>query len=340
MHRRRLGTSGTSRTSQTGQARWTSPCIPASPLTESNKLDSHPSNPVTTTTALGRSPSSGNSNGSSELEPLTKTALTKSQSEASAQQPRAYFALASQVRMRQDETTMDNKPAAAGQSAFAGFRHSSVALQSNEPRTATQATTLERPTGPSPLLPSASDPRASSHVRARLAGRSAMARPSSRTRRESADAVGGTPSCNTAAASHMPLEIGAWVPEAVAEAYRSSGLTHIFVWQAECLALRCFEDGVNLLVSAPTSAGKTLLAEILLFRLVDSLHAVLRGKDDQVSSMSRRCILSTSLLLGPLNCICARSFHLLYLSFSSAHVWNGGSAQCLSFRTLPWQARS
>lgn len=85
-----------------------------------------------------------------------------------------------------------------------------------------------------------------------------------------ASTVIDTPSSSGATAT-APLEISAWVPEAVAGVYRSSGVTHIFAWQAECLALRCFEDNVNLLVSAPTSAGKTLLAEILLFRCVSFL---------------------------------------------------------------------
>ena len=51
------------------------------------------------------------------------------------------------------------------------------------------------------------------------------------------------------------------VPRAVADAYASEGITHLFPWQID--ALRCsgsapWMNGENLVYTAPTSGGKTL----------------------------------------------------------------------------------
>ncbi|KAG5899170.1 hypothetical protein JTB14_029004 [Gonioctena quinquepunctata] len=64
--------------------------------------------------------------------------------------------------------------------------------------------------------------------------------------------------------------ISAWgLPEAVVEKYRARNLKLMFPWQAECLGN---ENVVikrrNLIYSAPTSAGKTLVAEILAIKTV------------------------------------------------------------------------
>ncbi|KAL3317475.1 hypothetical protein Ciccas_003867 [Cichlidogyrus casuarinus] len=59
----------------------------------------------------------------------------------------------------------------------------------------------------------------------------------------------------------------AYVPEIIYDFYLSIGVRSIFAWQAECLRL----PGVltrkkNLVYSAPTSAGKTLVAELILLK--------------------------------------------------------------------------
>lgn len=58
------------------------------------------------------------------------------------------------------------------------------------------------------------------------------------------------------------------LPEAVLEKYHSFGVKKMFEWQAECLLLGQVLEGKNLVYSAPTSAGKTLVAELLILKRV------------------------------------------------------------------------
>ncbi|CAH6792318.1 DNA polymerase theta [Phodopus roborovskii] len=58
------------------------------------------------------------------------------------------------------------------------------------------------------------------------------------------------------------------LPEAVLEKYHSFGVKEMFEWQAECLLLGQVLEGKNLVYSAPTSAGKTLVAELLILKRV------------------------------------------------------------------------
>ncbi|XP_076974314.1 DNA polymerase theta isoform X2 [Tamandua tetradactyla] len=58
------------------------------------------------------------------------------------------------------------------------------------------------------------------------------------------------------------------LPQAVLEKYHSFGVQKMFDWQAECLLLGQVLEGKNLVYSAPTSAGKTLVAELLILKRV------------------------------------------------------------------------
>ena len=62
------------------------------------------------------------------------------------------------------------------------------------------------------------------------------------------------------------------LPEKVLEKYSARGITSMFKWQAECLMLPGVLTGRNLVYSAPTSAGKTLIAELLALKCVLELR--------------------------------------------------------------------
>jgi DNA polymerase theta len=57
-------------------------------------------------------------------------------------------------------------------------------------------------------------------------------------------------------------------PKDVIEKYKTLKILEIFDWQAECLQIKGVLDGKNLIYSAPTSAGKTLVAELLMLKNV------------------------------------------------------------------------
>ncbi len=60
------------------------------------------------------------------------------------------------------------------------------------------------------------------------------------------------------------------LPSDVVDCYKDCGIRQLFPWQAECLRLSGISRGetCNLVFSAPTSAGKTLVAEILVLTRV------------------------------------------------------------------------
>ncbi|XP_038613775.1 DNA polymerase theta [Tachyglossus aculeatus] len=65
------------------------------------------------------------------------------------------------------------------------------------------------------------------------------------------------------------LLLASWgLPHVVLEKYRRLGVVRMFEWQAECLLLGQVLGGRNLVYSAPTSAGKTLVAELLILKKV------------------------------------------------------------------------
>uniref|UniRef100_B3P470 DNA polymerase theta n=1 Tax=Drosophila erecta TaxID=7220 RepID=B3P470_DROER len=68
--------------------------------------------------------------------------------------------------------------------------------------------------------------------------------------------------------SHKP--ISAWnLPLSIQEEYKKKGVVQMFDWQVECLCKpRVLFEHCNLVYSAPTSAGKTLVSEILLLKTV------------------------------------------------------------------------
>ena len=66
-----------------------------------------------------------------------------------------------------------------------------------------------------------------------------------------------------------PLNLSAWgLPEAVLAKYHALGIRRLFPWQVEALRTGAALAGGNLVYSAPTSAGKTLVAELLMLKRV------------------------------------------------------------------------
>ncbi|XP_069058813.1 DNA polymerase theta isoform X2 [Pleurodeles waltl] len=65
------------------------------------------------------------------------------------------------------------------------------------------------------------------------------------------------------------LLLASWgLPDQVLKKYRSFGVVQMFDWQADCLMLGQVLEGKNLVYSAPTSAGKTLVSELLILKRV------------------------------------------------------------------------
>uniref|UniRef100_A0A3Q4HEL7 DEAD/DEAH-box helicase domain-containing protein n=1 Tax=Neolamprologus brichardi TaxID=32507 RepID=A0A3Q4HEL7_NEOBR len=58
------------------------------------------------------------------------------------------------------------------------------------------------------------------------------------------------------------------LPKPVLDRYQKHGVTRMFEWQAQCLAVGQVLRGGNLVYSAPTSAGKTLVSELLMLKRV------------------------------------------------------------------------
>ena len=65
------------------------------------------------------------------------------------------------------------------------------------------------------------------------------------------------------------LKLSQWgIPQPVLEQYVKRGITEMYQWQAECLKLPGVLQGRNLVFSAPTSAGKTFVAELLALKCI------------------------------------------------------------------------
>lgn len=68
----------------------------------------------------------------------------------------------------------------------------------------------------------------------------------------------------------LSRNLKAWgLPEEISKKYQQRGIIEMFEWQVTCLAnSKVLLDCSNLLYSAPTSAGKTLVAEILTIKTI------------------------------------------------------------------------
>ena len=65
------------------------------------------------------------------------------------------------------------------------------------------------------------------------------------------------------------LQLQNWgLPPAVVDRYKEKKITHLFPWQVDCLQTGQVLNGGNLVYSAPTSSGKTLVSELLMLKTV------------------------------------------------------------------------
>ena len=60
------------------------------------------------------------------------------------------------------------------------------------------------------------------------------------------------------------------IPEQVRKVYEIKGMKSLYAWQAECLQATNVLRGESLLYSAPTSGGKTIVAELILLKTIES----------------------------------------------------------------------
>ncbi|XP_036368703.1 DNA polymerase theta-like isoform X2 [Octopus sinensis] len=74
---------------------------------------------------------------------------------------------------------------------------------------------------------------------------------------------------NTTNVGNSKLLLSSWnLPQPILQQYHILGIREMFQWQAECLSTGQTLNGGNLVFSAPTSAGKTMVAELLIFKRV------------------------------------------------------------------------
>ena len=65
------------------------------------------------------------------------------------------------------------------------------------------------------------------------------------------------------------LKLSNWsLPSSILDAYKDLGIECMFRWQVECLMKQDILTGRNLIYSAPTSSGKTLVAEMLILKRI------------------------------------------------------------------------
>ena len=99
-------------------------------------------------------------------------------------------------------------------------------------------------------------------------------------------ALSSTPAWFDGDASYSQILVAHYVPSYLAAAYASEMRIHqLYPWQAECLQQgdqHAMKSG-NLVYSAPTSGGKTLVAELLIFRYI-LRYNLFRSRDPSLNS--------------------------------------------------------
>ncbi|MES1916712.1 MAG: hypothetical protein MHM6MM_008509, partial [Cercozoa sp. M6MM] len=76
-------------------------------------------------------------------------------------------------------------------------------------------------------------------------------------------------------------------PPSIVDAYASKGIHRLFPWQAKCLTLEVLHGDRNLVYTAPTSAGKTLVAELVMLRRILMCRAGLFGVKNEPMNITK-----------------------------------------------------
>jgi hypothetical protein len=76
----------------------------------------------------------------------------------------------------------------------------------------------------------------------------------------------------------LRLTLPEWdLPPGIVAAYEARGVRQLFPWQAA--AIECGQDGGNLVYTAPTSGGKSLVADVLMIRRLLATAEWVPGRD-------------------------------------------------------------
>lgn len=95
-------------------------------------------------------------------------------------------------------------------------------------------------------------------------------KPTSSQQRKSINSTSNSPISNQTIEVLSSKKLSSWgLPPEISKKYGERGIHEMFDWQVKCLSnSKVFLDSCNLVYSAPTSAGKTLVAEILTIKTV------------------------------------------------------------------------
>ena len=105
------------------------------------------------------------------------------------------------------------------------------------------------------------------------------------------------------------LKLSNWtLPQSIVDVYAGRGIECMFRWQVECLMKRDVLLGGNLIYSAPTSSGKTLVAEMLMIKRILETRkkaiyvlpyiSIVNEKVNQLKKLLEECGLSVGGFMG------------------------------------------
>lgn len=137
------------------------------------------------------------------------------------------------------------------------------------------------------------------------------------------------------------------LPEVIVQAYEEMGVRTLFPWQVDCLEAgqgRVLRQGCNLVYSAPTSGGKTLVAELLMLRSLT--HAVESGTAlfvvpfialaEEKAKYFRRVVRTYT----PPICLAIHLLTVLYVCLNSGLGWSWGSSPFIPTPSTPPSAKT